>query len=164
MHLFKLVFVRGKWWNLKHWVIRWFLGSKFSHVVIQLEMRDIERDMFFDAGVSGVEAKNQMDIKAQYRIVHERALEVDTDKFTRIRQFCVDSLNKSYGWLTVLGLVWNRLRKKPVRIGADGNKTFICSELAAGALKIARPELVESFQVDLDTIDPKGLYELVRKI
>lgn len=164
MYKIEIVFTSRKSFSLFGWLIKKVLGTKYSHVLIRLDLRKLERSIGFQASAFGVEAINNYEYTENFKVIHSKELEIDQKSALAIRQFCLDNLHRGYGWKTIITIACKKIFGRWCPFGRDGNQTFICSEFVAAALKHSIPDLHDKFGKDLDTMDPKQLYELIRSI
>jgi len=151
-------------WNLFAWLIRRIMGTKFSHVMLEINEPDIDRVTVCHSSAFGVNYINQSYKKKKYDVIYSKRIDIDREKFIALNQFCEDNLDKKYGVLTILGLYLLLVFGMLNRIGKDNNKTFICSEFVAKALKSMKICLKTYFGYDVDRMTPHELYVLVRKL
>lgn len=164
MFRFKIIFTKRKGFNILDRIIRLVLGTKYSHVLLEINFKNIERTLYFHASAFGVETLNSLDMLEKYDIVYRREIEVVQERGLAVKQFCVDNLHKGYGWLTFISIGAKKLFRALTPYGRDSDRSFICSEFVGHALAIALPSLLNNFELKSDLMSPKELYKIVRSI
>ena len=144
--------------NLFSWCIKKVLKTKYSHVALQLS--DIYGNHVYQASVTGVNHISEKSFLQKNTIVYKKSITINEETYTKIKEFCLQMLGRSYSFLAILGIFVDLCLGVKNKIGKDGARTYICSEFAAHALKIAIPFKSE----DIDQLDPKELYALTRSI
>ncbi len=153
-------------WNLIAFLIRKILGTKFSHVIVTIQIPRSETSLAYEAGAFGVSALSETEISKRDKILHRKEFEVTEEEAAKMHEFCVSNLHKKYGFLTIIGLYLALCFGILNRIGKDGNKTFICSEFVAKVLKIVKSiaKVLKIQNVNVDKMTPLELYILMRSI
>jgi hypothetical protein len=123
-------------------------GTKFSHVYLRFFSPIAQRHIVYQASHGDVNCLALGTFLQENEIVAEFEYEMDELRFVKFIQYCIDNLQKPYGYM---GLILLAL-KKLVRVKGDGEKSFHCSEFAARAL----PEFKDG---DFDFIEPVDLFE-----
>lgn len=113
------------------WLIRLYQGTKYSHAYIRIETNG--HNLVLDATIKGVTIRNYEDFDKKNKIIKEKRLDSKYLNIEQLSSIVVPFLGKSYGYLTILGILFKNIGIKG--IGQDGNKTFICSELVARVLE-----------------------------
>lgn len=140
-----------KKFNPVSWLIKKFLGTSYSHASISFYDDCIDRQLVYEASHGEVHQIEFMNWQETNEIIYSFPLNKTDEEFNDLYRFCVDNCNKPYGSFTLLGIL---IKEKLGfgKIGEDGNKKFICSELVAKALKLS----------DNDYTTPKDLENLIR--
>ena len=133
------------------WMVRKVLGTKYSHVILDIYLPDVDRNVAYESGAFGINQLNDFDVKKNV-LIHSRSLSVTKEQGTKLRQFCIDNLHRKYGYLTMIGLFFKMCLGIKTKLGNDGNQTFICSEFVIKALKALNIDFKTTFNKDLDPI------------
>lgn len=157
----EILFTTTKKFNIFAYLIKLILGTKYSHVALRVWDIESNRNLVYHSSIKGVTLMPENKFLNSNKVIHSKTIEINHVSKTEVLNFCEDSINKSYGFLTIIGLLFKRVFGIKNKIGKDGNKTFICSEFLAQILKIVRPVTAQFIS---DDIDPKELYVLVRSI
>lgn len=124
-------FSRPRKFNIISWLIRAYMGfTPYSHTYIRFYMPGIQRWVIYEASHGDVHFEEFTNWTSRSQVIEEYDLVLDERHWHEVLQFCIDNSNKLYGFLTLIGIL---LKKK---LGFDGNKSFICSELVAKAIQI----------------------------
>lgn len=120
-------------------LIKYCTKSKASHTFIILPLTGIEQLVIHAQGLK-VNAIDLDVFMSTNTVLKVFPVEISMEKvYWLYRQ-----LGKSYGILELIGYIWvligNRLGKKWANPLADGEKTYVCSELAASVLDLLHPE------------------------
>jgi hypothetical protein len=129
-----------------------FLGTSYSHSAISFYEDCIDRQLVYEASHGEVHQVEFMNWQEKNEITLSLVATLNDNEFNDLYKFCIDNCNQPYGSLTLIGIL---IKEKLgfSKIGKDGNKKFICSELVAKALKLS----------DNDYTTPKDLENLIRK-
>jgi hypothetical protein len=145
--------------NLASWLIKKLLRTKYSHVAIQIRARDKEPKIYHSS-MAGVERLTTQQFLKKNKVVYKKTLNIPVTSIADIVRYCKSMLGRPYGYLTILGIFLEVTFGILNKIGEDGNRTLICSEFAARALKKALPFKAS----EIHDMTPKELYVLTRSI
>lgn len=112
--------------------IRFFEGSKFSHIYIKMEASPKSKLPFakvFQASHGDVNAVAYDVFKESNKIFHEYEIEVTSEKYFEVASWLWHQLGKPYGFTQLLGIAFK------VKLSNNRSDRFICSELAGMILK-----------------------------
>lgn len=129
----------------------WQGGTDYSHVFILEERKYVQRQIVYQASHGNVHAVSLENFAAENNIVAMYAVDMELSDYKACIQYCIDNLQKDYGFL---GLALIVLRKK-FKVKGDGARTFHCSELVARAVPKLRSYIPEI--TDYDFVEPKHL-------
>ena len=143
----KVLFCTPRSWNPFSALIRWWMGTDYSHAVIKFNLYG--KAVVCEAGLRGVVINNWANFAAKYKIVD--AIDIKNNEIAKEAiKYCIDNLGDDYSYLAILGIA---LQKE--LLGKDGEKSFICSELIARALELKHE--------NIDQITVSELKNLLRK-
>jgi len=129
--------------------------TDYSHVFISLLDTRTNKDIVYEASHGDIHPIELTNFKKRVIITEEYKFNISEEQAVRILEFCQDSFQKKYGFLTILGIALNS------DAGKDGDKTFICSEFAARILEVA--ELIDDVY-DVEAITPKEINGLIKRL
>lgn len=145
------------------WLIRLVEGTKYSHAYIRVRSESLERDLIYEATGSGVYFVGSQTFESKATVIEEYDFQVTSETKKSLLQWAIDTSGKPYGRTQMLGLGLKRLAMvfgiKMKNIAKTGNKAYVCTELAAEALK----ELKLFEDLELDDIGLAELRVLVLK-
>lgn len=151
------------WFVPVSWLIRKTEKTRYSHAYIRVRSSSLERDLIYQATGSGVYFIGGIAFDDHVEVIEEYEFEITSESKKELLQWAIDTSGKPYGRMQMLGLGIKRLFrffgisiKNPFR---TGNKAYICTELAAAALK----EIKILSDVDLDEVGLSELRSLVLK-
>lgn len=119
-------------------LIRWLEKTEYSHVYLRFHVSQLNRDVIYEAVGSNVRfvGENTWNFNT---VVEEYEWEVSEEEYKQILQFAIDTSGKHYGIFSMLGLgivrVASYLGITLNNPFSDGDKNFVCSELAAIIMK-----------------------------
>lgn len=153
------------WFRPFAWVIEKGYGISYSHCYVKCKLTKTGEFAIFQASGTKVNFLGWKKFLAKEKVIYEYSFNVTDEKFEEFLNFAVGKVGTPYGVLQCFGLAWVRINemlgRKVLNPFADGNQTYVCSELAASVLekfdKIDIPE-------QLDSISPKELYDVVSKL
>jgi hypothetical protein len=131
---------------------------KFSHACVELVEPATRLPIIFQASHGLVNFFYRPTFLKYNLIVESYLVEVSPLEYISIWSFAVQKMGNDYGWLEIISIFTEKLLHIK-NWAKDGEKTNICSELAARALKIAGLQMPES----LDDLTPSQLREIVNK-
>lgn len=136
------------------WIIRWYMGTPYSHVYMRFESPSMERSLIYEAVGAGVRFIGFEKWKQHAEEVDSFNLQLSDKNYKRLMQFCIDQAGDEYGFMQNLGLVWANIfkrKKNPLTSGEN------CSEEMGEILKL------EGFDInkDLDLLTPKDIHDIL---
>jgi hypothetical protein len=158
-------FSKPKSWKPFAWLIMKGYGISYDHVYIKFYSDSYDRDIIYQASSTMVNFMSPQIFIKNNEIIKQFEFNLSEETNIKLIQYCIDNAGTPYGIKEVFGLIWVRINelfgKKILNPFRDGKKTFVCCELAAIILKeFLNIEIKE----DLDTINPKELYELIESV
>jgi hypothetical protein len=131
-------------------VIKLYMGTSYSHVYLKIKSKWYNSGIIFQASHGKVHCVCEPHFRSENEIIAEFKYEIESAKYKELYTYCIEALQKPYGYLGIIKLAFHKLFKR-----GDGARTFHCSELAARAL----PSLAIK---DPDYITPEDLYEYLQ--
>lgn len=128
--------------------------APYSHVYLRVYNTFAEREMVYQASRGDVHCLTLANFLKENEIVAEFEYEVAREKAKDVVRYCVDNLQRDYGYAGLLLIMIKRLIPA---LRGDGKRTYHCSEFAARVF----PEI--SAGMDPDFIEPIDLYRLLEK-
>lgn len=152
----RIMFSKPKKAKIGSQAIMWKLGTEYSHVAVEFHLKAMDRFLIFESSYGDVHAVEAKSWAKDNIIVDEVCLDITKEKRVLVMRFLLDNLQKKYGYMSILGIAFPKLK-----LGVDGNKTFICSELVAKVLDIAY-----NYKVDksIDYMTPKDIKQVVEQL
>ena len=140
--------------NLISLIIRLIEKTHFSHAAIVFE-NHTGRQLIYEASGLSVKFKTLKMFLKENEILAKYELEIEDDVAQNIIDICLDHLGRPYSIKSLFGLLLVRLGITKTNKFADGNDSFVCSELVAYLLAEVSED--NSFR---DNFDNVGLREL----
>ncbi len=131
-------------------LIRWYLGTPYSHVALIVESESIGRSLVYEANWSGVVFKNMPTWAKKNEVIYCHDIDISKRRLSELFTFCIDNLGKKYGYVTLLSILFKGK--------GDGDRTFICSELLYRALE----DEMKHVHKRSDLVTPKDIYEAIK--
>lgn len=143
--------------------IRAVLGTTYSHVYVKFKSDSFNRVLIYQASHLAVNFVGEDRFNDSAVTVAEFELDVSDETFKQTIQFAIDKAGVPYGMSQIFGILYVKAlglfgvkAKNPF---PNGSGNYICSELVAQILK----EIIGlKIEKDLDLIDPKEVYELLK--
>lgn len=136
-------------------VIRWYQGgTSYSHVLFIFDDLIPGRSVVIQASHGKVHIVELQNFMKDNIITNSFFIGVDDRVYNRVIQYCVDNLQKPYGFFQLFEVILHKYLN--VHFRSNGNKEFICSELIARAL----PEFFEASDLVTPLDIEKKLIEL----
>lgn len=140
-------------------VIKWVLGSKFSHVAIGfLEGKD---QIIYEADLNkGTVRRSYKEFLADNSIIYKFSLDINSLNFRKMRTSADRMVGRKYDLKSAIGSGWDRLfgRKDD---GRQELERLFCSELVTFLLEDIYGE--DFTPEDPENVDPRDLYEIICK-
>lgn len=160
-----LGFSKPNTWKPFAWLIMKGYNIPYDHVYVRFHSDSYDRDLVYQASSTMINFMSHKIFLDNNDVIREFEFEISDDRKIEMIQYCIDNVGIPYGKKQILGLIWVRLNdlcgKKILNPFRDGRMTEVCCE--AGAI-ILRDFVGVKIDVDLDTINPKELYEIVEKV
>lgn len=143
------------------WIIRFVDWAPYSHVYIRWNSKSIDRDLIYQASGISVHflSGKKFDQKAESLFKYQ--IEINESLKYKTIQKCVDNLGSPYGIKQALGIgivklfrLFGKDIKNPF---ADGNATWVCSELVLDVLK----DLGMKININADNVTPKDIQKFL---
>lgn len=138
------------------WLIRLYLGTKYSHTYLRFRADKYDRNLIYEAVGSGVRFIGQKMWESHAEEVKSHEIEVSEAGYNKIMVLCIDNAGMNYGFLQNAGIIVANifnLDKNP--FPADTN----CSEELA---KILHEEGYR-FNKEFNLITPKDIDEALAR-
>lgn len=135
-------------------LIRWYMGTPYSHVYLRFESPSMERSLIYEAVGAGVRFIGLEKWKQHAEEVDSFELCIEDENYKKLMQFCIDNAGNEYGFMQNLGLVWAnilRKRKNPLTSGQN------CSEEMGEVLEREGFEITK----DLNLLTPKDIHDIL---
>ena len=161
----EILFSRPKKWSLASQIVKWALGTPFSHVCLKIESSFYEREMVYEASAGSVHAEKFENWEKKNEIWDRFAIVVPAERKKEIIQFSIDYLRYKYGFWSLIAIWLEDKFGLKVPFGADGNQKFICSEFTFLCLRDELTKMAEATGQPLDEIpdyiDPLEVYKVL---
>ena len=155
-------FSTTKKFNIIASLIHFFEQRPYSHVYVRIPSQSLGRDLIYEASGLSVHFNSKNSLLSRSKIIKEYAINVSPGTKVKVLQFAIDNLEKPYGGLQLVGMIWVILcrrfgwkhAKNPFHSG------FICSELVAAVLK----ELGYTMPEDLNSVGPREVDDILKTL
>ena len=124
-----------KRWNPVSPIIRLMEKTPWSHCMLVFKLKNGKMKVF-QANFSGIHVMDLEDFLLEHKVMDSHKYELTHEEQDCLLSVILDLVGKSYGYLTIIGNLFNRLMpfiRRPIL--ADGTKTFKCGELIVFTLK-----------------------------
>ena len=143
------------------WIIKKVQKTKYSHIYLKFNSDSLQRTLIYQASGLEVNFCGDSVFLSKNKIIEEFELYFDNKEHTILLQKCVDLAGTPYGIKELMGIgivkAAKLLDKNIKNPFADGDKSFVCSELIGTLLNM----LGYDFD-NLDSLTPKDIYEKLR--
>lgn len=136
-------------------IIKWWMGTEFSHVYLKLYSPYTDLWLIYHASHGMVHLREASNFYKENLPVAEFEMEIEPIRLRNTIKIAQQLCGQPYGYLGLVKLV---LRKK-FKISGDGDRSFHCSELIARLF----PELTEYCKLSNDFIEPVHLYNVLKE-
>jgi hypothetical protein len=137
------------------WALRKYMGTDYSHVYMKMYNPYIGKYVVFEASYGDVHCQTYTNFLVGNKVLAEFDGNLKPNEAKEAIKFVYDQLEKPYSYWAIIGIGLSTLFK--TKIGKDGDKKFICSELVARAL----PHLFK-FE-GKDYLTPRDIYEKLER-
>lgn len=144
-------------WKFLSWLIMKVEKTPFSHAYIKLYAKSYDRWLIYQATGDGVFFWSEREFKNHSQVVFEKEILIEDQAKADAVTWCLDQLGKKYGKLQLVGIALSKLFGSN-KLFNNGDKEFICSELAATVLEKAG---VIKLDVNQDNLGLAELYKLI---
>lgn len=159
MNKITIGFSRPKKWKPFAAAIMAVYGIPYDHVYVKFWSEKFQRSLVYQASSVMVNFMGYEYFESQNIIVKEFEFDMSDEDMLEMIQYAIDSAGKPYGTMSALGLAVVRIAevfgKKIKNPFGDGDKTYICCELASYVLE---KYVHRQIPFDLDLVSPKDLY------
>lgn len=143
------------------WLIMKAYDTPYAHVYIKFNSDTYERTLIYQASHSMVNFMSNAVFNYGNETIAEFEITISDLESKPLIQFMIDNSGISYGILNAVGLGISQLvklifNKEIKNIFGDGNKTWVCDEIAGSILQTFHNV---KFSKSLDDLTPKDLYE-----
>jgi len=128
---------RPRKFNVVSKIIRLHEGTQASHVYIKFYSQRYDLWLVYEASRGYVRFIEESNWKKINESLGEKQIDCG-DQMDEIVKWCIQKSSTKYGYLTLLGILL-----KCDKMIEDGNKSFICTELAAKLLNLIGISLPE---------------------
>lgn len=133
-------------------LIRWWLGTTFSHTYLYFKLNEFEQYTIFQAVGSGLQFVSETTFLKTNTVINEFIISAKDEKYSEILNKCHNASGRKYGYLQNVGIVLADLLKLKKNIfRRDDN----CSEWVAECILTIDPK---AFNKDLNLITPLDIY------
>lgn len=87
------------------WLIRWYLGEKYSHTYLRFRSDKFDRNLIYEAVGSGVRFIGQKMWQTHAEEMKSYEIEVSEIGYIKIMQLCIDNAGADYGVSQNLGII-----------------------------------------------------------
>lgn len=137
-------------------LIRWYMGTEFSHTYFKVQLQGLDTPSVLQATGKGVSMCSYSNFLAHNAVVREFSLEVSDALFYRIYNDFHLQAGTKYGYWQNLGILIARAFKLKINPFQDG---IVCSEYVAYCLEDVFPNDWDSNKQDFNLVMPKAIYE-----
>ena len=140
------------------WIIRAWTQKKYSHVALKYNSRIFKSPTYYQASDGLVNYMSGTQFDKKHEIVIEHIIEVEDDKYSKIREECHEEAGAPYGFMQNLGIVLaDVLELVGVKIKNPWKQGRNCSEL----LYVHVFSNLDYKKLDPDLVKPHHIEELL---
>lgn len=132
-------------------LIRWYMGTPYSHVYMKFDARAYDRSLVYEAVGEGVRFVGMNNWQRDHEEVASFDIQISDESYKKLMQFCIDNSGLKYGYFQNIGILVAdlfKLKKNPL---TDGDN---CSEAIGQVLSL------EGYKIDKDfnLLTPKDIF------
>ncbi len=161
---------KGKIFPIYSWLIRLFQGNtKYSHVYIRWYSKKADAHIHYHASGRSVHFLCKEEFDKHIDPIEEYEVRISDEGYAKLLHFCMTNAGKDYGLQQAVGIAWvyiNKLFGKKIKNPwADGNKSWICSELVGSIIvDVIGSKMESGVFIELDSADPKDIKNIVANL
>ena len=140
-------------------LIRWVLGTKYSHVLARWKGAQGKVDLVWEASGSSIKFLGPIAHRGRYEVVTEYLIELNRTEYSRLIEYTHMYAHVDYGSKQLIGMLFARLFRLKDNPISRGENEQVCSEAVAGLLKYVKGW---DFGVNFDVEGPDRLEQLIR--
>lgn len=125
-------------------LIRWYMGTPYSHVYFKFEAKSLDRVLVYEAVGAGVRFIGLNKWESDHEEVASFNLNISDDNYKKIMQFCVDNSGTEYGFFQNLGIIFSNICKLSKNPLTDGEN---CSEAIGEVLALEGYKIHKDFNL-----------------
>lgn len=114
-------------------LIRWWIGTEYSHVYAVWNLSQQDRDILYQASHGDVNLISYDNFKRKNVVVKEFELQFSDEQFRKFSTKCIDLAGQPYSKLQLLQIFLSDISKS--RLSFRDQRGYICSELMAEMLE-----------------------------
>ena len=132
-------------------LIRWYMGTPYSHVYLKFEAKSYNRYLVYEAVGTGVRFVGIANWEKDYEEVTSFEIKISDESYKKIMQYCIDNSGLRYGYMQNVGILIADIFKLSSNPLTDGNN---CSEVIGQIL------ILEGYKIDkdLNLLTPKDIF------
>lgn len=138
------------------WIIRAFMGTKYSHIFLEIPLENLNRKLIFQASGTKVNFISRSSFEKDHLVVTEFSIDISDDQFKKLMQNAVDLVGEPYSMLQLVNTAIYRLFK--INLFDNKIKGWDCSKLVAAMLST---KLGITIETDLDVVTPKDIFKVL---
>lgn len=162
----EILFSTPKKWHLSSQIIKWALGSSFSHVCLKINSSFYERDLIYEASAGQVQTEKFENWEERNKILYRYEVNVSDLRKKEIIQYSIDHLRYKYGVLSLVAIFFKDKFGIKLPFGVDGDRKFICSEFIFLCMKDELVEMAQKQHIQIDEeadyIDPTEVHAILK--
>lgn len=115
------------------WLIRWYLGTPYSHTYIKFYSETLNRTLIYEAVGGGVRFIGSKEWESHAEEVKSYTISIKKCNYIRLLQYCVDNAGVNYAYSQNIGIILAKifkLNKNPLTKGLQ------CSEVLGNILEL----------------------------
>lgn len=134
----------------------------YSHVYVRLFDEEVKKWIVYEASYGDLHSIEFENLKEDNKICEEFEFDITEEQYIKIKDFCIQSLQKKYGFMTIVGILTKSLFG--IKLGNDGDKTYICSEFGTRILEIVGLLRYSMLAKTPDYMTPLDLYNITKHL
>jgi uncharacterized protein YycO len=144
------------------WLIRIVEKTPYSHVFVRIPSNSLGVDLIYQASGVAVNFVGTKHFNDAVCVIKEFPFEISEEGKTALLRWAVSEAGVPYGVKAILGILLVKcfnLKRNPF---SDGQKTWVCSELAGAVLRdFFGAEISDDA---LEILGPSGIFDICQRI
>lgn len=140
------------------WGIRLIERTAYSHVFIKMHSESLDVDLIYQASGTQVNFMGMEHFKNHAKILDEFEIDIDEDTYKKFMRWAVINAGAGYSLKQIFGILLIKIFRLKSNPFANGQCSWVCSELAGFVLKSFTKAALELSEIE--TMGPRKIYEI----